>query len=319
MKYTGEKCFSCGKPFEDSDDVVVCPDCGTPYHRECFKNSGECINTKLHESGESWKKEVVENETPEYHTCPRCYSRFDGTENQCPRCGYNIENSESSNESAFDNQNAKNLFDEFDVNKQNLGFNPDENFDGAKLKEITQFVDTNTLYYIPIFKRMKDFGTKVSFNAISLFFPYFYFANRKMWLWAVVTALLSTLFNVPSIIYLISTQETSLPFMESITSFIDSNSNFILNLIDACNFIDWAFRIIFCMFSNWIYFKYAVHSVNKLKNHYGGPVSPQCLKTKGGVKPVNILIIGAVTVAFEIAIYFITLFVLMFLQQSGLI
>ena len=41
--YTG-KCFSCGEVFKDGDDIVVCPECGTPYHRECYLKEGKCIN-----------------------------------------------------------------------------------------------------------------------------------------------------------------------------------------------------------------------------------------------------------------------------------
>ena len=52
--YTGAKCKVCQEPFKDGDDIVVCPDCGTPYHRECYKKAGKCINDELHESGGSW-------------------------------------------------------------------------------------------------------------------------------------------------------------------------------------------------------------------------------------------------------------------------
>ena len=30
MKYTGIPCAACGKKFTAEDDVVVCPECGTP-------------------------------------------------------------------------------------------------------------------------------------------------------------------------------------------------------------------------------------------------------------------------------------------------
>ena len=31
--YLGSKCIMCGQEFKENDDIVVCPDCGTPYHR----------------------------------------------------------------------------------------------------------------------------------------------------------------------------------------------------------------------------------------------------------------------------------------------
>ena len=63
-KYTGEKCIVCGELFADGDDIVVCPDCGTPCHRSCWEKSGECTNTALHESGESWKPTAKVSYTP---------------------------------------------------------------------------------------------------------------------------------------------------------------------------------------------------------------------------------------------------------------
>ena len=33
--YTGCKCPVCQQPFTETDDIVVCPECGAPYHRAC--------------------------------------------------------------------------------------------------------------------------------------------------------------------------------------------------------------------------------------------------------------------------------------------
>ena len=43
MDYTGIKCPVCEKTFTKQDDVVVCPECGAPYHRECYQKEGHCI------------------------------------------------------------------------------------------------------------------------------------------------------------------------------------------------------------------------------------------------------------------------------------
>ena len=48
MKYTGIPCAACGKKFTAEDDVVVCPECGTPYHRACYKELGHCVNEARH-------------------------------------------------------------------------------------------------------------------------------------------------------------------------------------------------------------------------------------------------------------------------------
>ncbi|MDE6709797.1 MAG: hypothetical protein K2J76_04850, partial [Oscillospiraceae bacterium] len=53
--YIGTRCMVCSEKFTEEDDIVVCPECGTPYHKECYKKEGSCVNTVLHESGGAWK------------------------------------------------------------------------------------------------------------------------------------------------------------------------------------------------------------------------------------------------------------------------
>ena len=54
-RYTGIKCQHCGKAFQENDQVVVCPDCGAPYHRSCFvEMNGICKFADKHAEGYSW-------------------------------------------------------------------------------------------------------------------------------------------------------------------------------------------------------------------------------------------------------------------------
>lgn len=59
-RYIGQQCTSCHELFNKNDDIVVCPDCGSPYHRECYKNEGKCLNVELHEKGTEWQPEKRE-------------------------------------------------------------------------------------------------------------------------------------------------------------------------------------------------------------------------------------------------------------------
>ena len=47
-KYYGCPCEGCGKPLTLQDDIVVCPDCGAPYHRDCYEKLGRCIHAPAH-------------------------------------------------------------------------------------------------------------------------------------------------------------------------------------------------------------------------------------------------------------------------------
>ena len=39
--YKGNTCPVCKQKFKEADDIVVCPDCGTPYHANAGK--GRCL------------------------------------------------------------------------------------------------------------------------------------------------------------------------------------------------------------------------------------------------------------------------------------
>lgn len=78
MRYTNEICNGCGRKFTDEDDIVVCPECGTPQHRECWNENHACVNTHLHEDGFEWKPKHSHEEKAEEKKPTR----------PCPFCGY---------------------------------------------------------------------------------------------------------------------------------------------------------------------------------------------------------------------------------------
>lgn len=62
MRYKDIECAVCGKKFDDNSDVVVCPVCGAPYHRECWNASGKCVHEAEHASGYRWEFPKTETE-----------------------------------------------------------------------------------------------------------------------------------------------------------------------------------------------------------------------------------------------------------------
>ena len=60
--YTGYRCPVCGKAFAQGDDVVVCPDCGAPHHRECYRSLGRCAYEEKHAAGEAWSPATAAGE-----------------------------------------------------------------------------------------------------------------------------------------------------------------------------------------------------------------------------------------------------------------
>lgn len=287
MDYIGEKCAACGEVFTENDDIVVCPDCGSPHHRECYKNAGKCANEDYHFSGKKWERKQAK--VRDIVICPVCRFPNDKNEEICTRCGSALNTGDIGNDETVQDVIAGLLDDEAAETGPYLGFDPDEDLGGATVREVSDFVKTNTIYYLPVFKRMKDIGSKLSFNLICLFFPSLYFANRKMWGWAMLAVILSLLFAVPKALIYLADSGTLLE-EASLYHFVEDNSATLEKLSIICSAADSFVRLLFCIFGNSIYFKYIVRSLKKIRNS-SEPLMKQKMTVMGGVNPTNMIVI----------------------------
>lgn len=46
--YENDKCPVCGENFKEGDDIIACPECGTPHHRVCYNKTNTCTNIRMH-------------------------------------------------------------------------------------------------------------------------------------------------------------------------------------------------------------------------------------------------------------------------------
>ena len=89
MIYKDINCPGCGRPFEENDDVVVCPECATPQHRECYEKENRCVNADLHSDGYEWKTEEQPQKTSLFRKKEEENQNTDTGENSpCPNCGH---------------------------------------------------------------------------------------------------------------------------------------------------------------------------------------------------------------------------------------
>lgn len=292
MRYIGETCALCGLAFTESDDVVVCPECGSPHHRSCYSANKCCAKAELHAEGYKWQRNTINEKISDadvelYIECPRCGSRNSVESERCIRCGAEL--SEKENVSEGENQTTGNPFID-----QIMKLDPNENMGGIRLKEAVGFVRSNILYYIPLFRQMFAAGRKISFNIICFIFPPIYFANRRMWSWALITAVLSVLLSMPlTISYFVGAGLESggiSLFSQSVTDAVLANRQTLSTLVDICNFADLGMRIAMCLFGNYIYYKFMIKSVKRIKA-VAGDDAPAYLVRAGGVRPLNSLLI----------------------------
>ncbi len=65
FRFTNEKCPVCNNTFNPDDDIVVCPECGTPHHRECYMENKSCANKHKHSDDFRWEPSFVYPEEKE--------------------------------------------------------------------------------------------------------------------------------------------------------------------------------------------------------------------------------------------------------------
>ena len=307
-KYIGQPCTSCRNVFKEGDDIVVCPECGSPYHKDCYKLEGKCINTLLHESGSDWHPEpVIVPGVQTDKVCPNC-----GTHNIkeaviCVGCGralddnrfadpppqYNQQNGVP--QGGFNPYNTPNPeFSPF-INVRTVS--PDTDVDTNTVGEYTKYVGMKYFYYIPKFLKFAKQGSKVSFNIPALFFPHIWFFYRKMPLHGAIVLCLSMVTSIPTLVR----------YMLGDTAMILQNRNFMLFSL-LCSILSWVVTIFCAVFGNYLYYKKAKSDIDRIKATNVDPVKLNyALEVRGGTSVLYVVISFIVVFAFS-TIFTIALF-----------
>ena len=279
-RFYGSRCISCKEEFRHGDDIVVCPECGTPYHRECYKKEGRCINEALHASGYSWKpitdEEAAAAEVSESGTirCFRCGEENPSDMLFCTKCGLPLHQNEPP-ERPFNNMYTPNRYPDMNSTGQQPGqqqgvppftntimLDKNSEIDGITIEDYACFVRSNPIYFITTFFRFFKLKTKISFNFGAVLFPEFYMLYRKMYVRGMIMLILSFLLSVPSYIYL-GTQEfmgqvfiKSAPFVEGKTFQL---------IYQASYYAFWAIRLLLGFSVNYMYYSSVKKRIRRIK------------------------------------------------------
>ncbi len=188
QNFLGNSCPYCGNKFTAEDDIVVCPECGTPHHRECYKEHGICANEDKHSETFEWKDIYSPAAAPkvskpeESHIAEGSVICFNcGTENPadsryCLKCGaiLGVGNDEAeapalSPEEEFQRERESAVL-------KSLG----EDIGGITAKEALIYVKTSGGYFLPRFKAFSK-GMKFDTNFSAFIFSFLYLFYRKMY------------------------------------------------------------------------------------------------------------------------------------------
>ncbi len=226
MDFKGKKCPVCSEAFQDGDDIVVCPKCGAPYHRECYREKGKCIFPDLHKEKKSWKSvyctendETSEQENTaadeETVICKHCGHKNSKDSIVCEQCGdfltgpvifspFNDSTDEEGEEELEKiREQMRNVGPvmgsaNFYVNGTSpfsFGIDENEDHDGVTSKELVDYVGGNALYYLPVFSKIKRFNTS-RFNFAAFLFNGAWYFYRKQYLKGILVSLSMLLLSI---------------------------------------------------------------------------------------------------------------------------
>lgn len=296
--YLNSECPYCGKKFTENDDIVVCPDCGTPHHRECYKEHGNCANSELHGNFEwgipSESKTYESNSESEHNidsfACPNCGGMNPVGTNFCAHCG-----------APLPTENNTRRTPEFTVTRiDGMG----NDMDGENPMDVAQYVRTNIGYFLPRFISFTK-GNKFDTNFSAFIFSYFYLFYRKMYALGIAVFVSTTILSIPAFLLDFATLQEAYIKLGLLSQKIwEVPHTDVLTIYGfVASILVWGIRIGLMLFFNRIYYRKAVLVVKGIKkglqeaNALNDMNFAVFARKKGGTSYVGPIIIAAVIFA----------------------
>lgn len=299
MRYTGETCPVCNQVFQEDDDVVVCPDCGTPHHRKCYLQNKHCANEALHPSGYVWAPTAAQppeapvqpgNAAPNAPAfgqqpddghrivfCPNCGAQNPAEEPTCLNCGTRLYNNPQYR-SPYPPQVQLPDMTHRVFQARPVPISPEEKIGENTVGDTAEFVQSSAARYIPKFYTMEKSGKKVSWNwAAFLFGPYWFFYRKLYTVGAVLLVLLALVSGLTSTPRAMEKTEALNTMMEqfysgeisseaALTSYEQAYKDLVsLPEIAAYFGITFALHLLSGLFANYFYLQKAKKEVKTLR------------------------------------------------------
>ena len=298
--FEGSKCPVCGKRFNGDDDIVACPDCGAPYHRECFKQQGSCSYDELHADGYIWQAEgaAEPGERPEPVRCGVCGAENPPGRLYCTNCSTPLSN--DTYRSDIDERNSLPSSDGgyYSFGGKLFPISDSERIDDVPVGDLKRWLGNMWYYYVPMFLSMKKNRSSVSFNFAAMFLHGIWFISQKMYVFG---GLLLTLmlgingfraYYSPTLIELsnkVASGDTA-----AFTDFFTQNP-YLAMALGASTIIQYGVCILCGLFANKAYMKHSVKQIKRINReatsaeHFN-----ELLESRGGSAMILSLIVCAV-------------------------
>lgn len=262
----GKKCAGCGAYLFPEDDVVFCPVCGAPHHRDCYNSKGQCAFESLHGTDRQYDKlqQATEKTKEEKQE-----------QDQQKSSVYTKPQETADPITVLQFDTLGGIPEDFDLG------------DGVTAAEARQFVFSNSHRYVPKFAAAK-YGKKASFNWLAFLIPPAWFLARKMYKLGIFILVLSVSLSMLTIPFVLEFQnymgagpynynEIAKIFMENmgrfeitamITFFVATTASILLSVL--CG-----------IFGDYLYRNHALSSIKEIKKE-GLDISEN-MRKKGGI------------------------------------
>lgn len=220
--YEGYICPVCGEKFKETDDIVACPECGAPHHRECWKKEGHCHFQDTHGTSRQWKRPEPVSAPPSSpgpapsgqggapssasgRPCPNCGQINSEFAEFCSRCGRELPASDWSSaprrqppypppyQPPYGGQGQYGEYSPFHMPTIDPfgGVPRDETIDGVPAEDMVAVTGTNSAYYLPRFYKMSKGGSKCGWNWPAFLLTPYWLLYRKSYVAGAVVLFLS--------------------------------------------------------------------------------------------------------------------------------
>ena len=304
MDYQNMTCQVCQKEFQKGDDIVVCPECGTPVHRECWKQLSHCVNEYRHGTGWSFeipsaaKEPEVEtvktesgpalDEGSDVESDPNSFTPYgNGQMGQYGGYAYRSVGADGQMRQGWHNIGA------------------DEPIGDFTAKDYASVVQKNSQSYIPKFMRMSKTGAKNSWNWAAFFFAPFWFVYRKMYGWAVLALVLSIIVpccfaskvvnyakqanSVYSSVLMAQSGETQ-EEAEKAANSVQSDMPDPPMALQVNEYVIFAVQILAGIFANVLYKRHCEKLLIRAKQSAGGAEREKFLRQRGGTSGLALVL-----------------------------
>lgn len=181
-------CPVCKENCNLEEDIVVCPECGAPYHRDCYNSLGECVFKEKHSQGFSYNKSKSDNDeainenlqttsskinSTDEKKCPHCFKENSVESFFCSNCGCPLLPNKNNSE-ILTNIPISSQFDQF------MNMAKDDIINNIKVSEFVYYIKVNFMYYVACFKNIFE-KNKSRFNFGAFLFSGAWFLYRKIY------------------------------------------------------------------------------------------------------------------------------------------